>query len=283
MENAHPPQPPASDPAAGEPASSSPASPSAPGATAAPGSPSPPAQATAAPSEPEPTSLLGAFNEVLTQPLALARRAPRGGGARTHLNLVAGALTCFALYGAAAGVFQGGSQILVAALKAPLILAVSFLLCLPSLFVFGALAGVSWTWRRLAAVSVGFLATLGLLMLGMLPIGWLFSQSSRYLTAAVWLHVFIWALALLFGWRFLSEVLRDSGARGGAGFWLILFWLVSLQVTTVLRPVLWRDSGAPLFAGGKLFFLEHLGQVNDHDARQHPVAAPAARQPAPAR
>lgn len=187
--------------------------------------------------------------------------------------LLAGALVGFLLYGAVAGLFQGGSQILVAAFKAPIIVAMALALCLPSLYVFSALAGARWSKKRLVATVSGFAATLGLLLAALLPIAWLFSVSSRYLASAVWVHVLMWGISLVFGWRFLGRALKESGAGGGMVLWLFLFGFVSLQVATFVRPVLWRAPKEPLFEQGKMFFLEHFGNVLDHDEAQQKKAA----------
>ncbi len=207
----------------------------------------------------EPRGLLGSFDQLLTEPLALLERA------RPPLvPLLAGAIVGAGLYGAAAGFFQGGWQILLAGLKAPLILAMSLLLCLPSLYVLSSLAGARWTLRTFLATVAGFAATLALLLLALLPIGWLFSVSSRYLGSVVWLHLLLWALALILGWRFLGRALAAAGAHGGTVVWLFLFALVSLQVATFLRPILWRQPKAPLFHfGEKMSFPEHFDHVLD--------------------
>ncbi|MFL6293210.1 MAG: hypothetical protein ACJ759_20135 [Thermoanaerobaculia bacterium] len=183
----------------------------------------------------------------------------------------------FLLYGAVAGLFQGGSQILVSAFKAPIIVGLALALCLPSLYVFSALAGARWSKRQLVATVSGFAATLGLLLAALLPIAWLFSVSSRYLASAVWVHVLMWGISLVFGWRFLGRALRESGAGGGMVLWLFLFGFVSLQVATFVRPVLWRGANQPLFEQGKMFFLEHFGDVLDHDEAQQKKAAQAQR------
>lgn len=214
-----------------------------------------------------PRGALGDLNELLKQPVALIRRTHRGGAAPVRLLL--GGLVCFALYGLAAGSLEGGASLALAAFKVPLIIIVTFLLCLPSLYVFGAMSGADWTGRRLLTVLSGFTATLGLMMVALLPISWLFSVSSRYLASAVWIHFFLWVLALAFGWRFLRVALRESGAQGGLFPWLVLFLFVSLQVATVLRPVLiWDEGRTALFTEGKMFFLEHLGRVFDRDEQK---------------
>jgi len=206
--------------------------------------------------------LLGTFNELLTRPLGLLERA-RGGGNASPLRLLAGSAVCYVLYGAAAGFFQGGGQIAVAALKAPLIILFALLLCVPSLYVFSAVAGAEWTRRTFPVVVAGFAGTLALILLALLPVNWLFSVSSRRLGSAVFLQFILWFLALGLAWRFLGQSLRVIGARGALVLWLFLFCIVSLQTATFLRPVLERKSGEPLFVSGKKSFLEQMGDIFD--------------------
>jgi hypothetical protein len=227
--------------------------------------PTAPADGTALATSPDvPGGFFGAFNELLNRPLALVHRARSGGRLGTG-KLFAGAFVCYVLYGLAAGCFTGGRNLLLAATKAPLVIALSFLLCLPSLYVFGAISGVAWSPRRLLALTAGFAGTLGLLLAGLMPVVWLFSVSSRYLGTAVWLHILLWLLTLAFGWRFLHLSLREAGANGIMLPWLLLFCIVSFQVATFLRPVLVRDPGEAFFATGKLSMFEHLGHIFDHD------------------
>lgn len=214
-----------------------------------------------------PRGLFGAFNELLTRPLALVQRG-RGGGRLGAGPLFAGALACFVLYGLAAGCFAGGREVVLAAVKTPLVVALTYLLCLPSLYVFGAMAGIDWSPRRLLAITSGFAGTLGLLMVGLVPVVWLFSVSSRYLATAVWMHILLWLLTLVLGWRFLRMALRETGAHGVMLPWLLLFCIVSFQVATFLRPVLARDPGEAFFATGKMSMFENLGRVFDHDEQQ---------------
>src|SRR3954462_3001770 len=166
------------------------------------------------PNVPQPRSLTGVFNELLIRPLAFLDRA-RNGGQASPFRMIAASTLCYALYGAAAGFFQGGDQILVAALKAPLIILFTLLLCLPSLYVFSAVAGAEWTRRSFLVVLAGFAATLALILLAILPINWLFSTSSRHVGAAAFFRFVLWLLALGLAWRFLGQGLRANGARGG--------------------------------------------------------------------
>ena len=144
-------------------------------------------------------------------------------------------------------------------MKAPLIVAGSALLC-ASLYVFGVLAGAPLTRARFAVTLTGFLGMLALVMAGLLPIEWLFSVSTESLAFVVWLHLALWTIAMIFGVRFLRAALPEVSA-GALMLWVGLFCLVSFQVTTFVRPTLWRDPNAAIVAHGKLFFLDHFKQA----------------------
>jgi hypothetical protein len=88
----------------------------------------------------------------------------------------------------------------------------------------------------------------------------------------VWLHLAIWVVSLVFANRFLRQVLADRASEGVSGFWLVLLCVVSLQVTTMVRPVLWRGPERPLIEGERLFFLEHFGRVIDPPAAKGAAA-----------
>ena len=199
--------------------------------------------------------------ERLLRPRANGEALEAEGGSCVRLLL--GAVVCFAAYGATAGLFQGGTQIGWSAVKTPLIVLGTALLCLPSLYVFSTLAGATLSPRRFAFVLSAFLALLGLLALGLIPINWLFSVSSRSLLFVVWLHMTAWLLAVALARRFLRSAFVDEGPRRAVGLWLVLFVVVSFQVTTCLRPVLWRDAAAPAFEGRRLSFMEHFSRVVD--------------------
>jgi hypothetical protein len=198
------------------------------------------------------------FERLLRPPEEGAAMEASGGAV---VRLLLGAVLCFAAYGATAGLFQGGAQVGWSAIKTPLIVLGTALLCLPSLYVFATLAGARLSPARFAFVVAAFLALLGLLALGLIPINWLFSVSSRSLLFVVWLHVGAWILAVRLARRFLRSVFADEGPRRAVGAWLILFVVVSLQVTTCLRPVLWRGANAPAFEGQRLSFMEHFARV----------------------
>jgi hypothetical protein len=59
----------------------------------------------------------------------------------------------------------------------------------------------------------------------------------------------------------------------------VLFAFVSLQVATFVRPVLWRGPDEPFFQSGKMFFLEHYGDVLEQDEAAAKAQEKKAAQP----
>jgi hypothetical protein len=206
-------------------------------------------------------TILSAMNRLLKTPNASLEEANEQPG-RHCFELLAGALLCFAAYAAAAGMFQGGASIALAILKIPLIVLASVALCVPSFYVFTALAGADYAPRQLAALLAGFCGVAGLLLLGLMPVTWVFSISSRSLAFVVWMHIVLWVMTVLAARHYLVRVTGKATATA-IGCWIIIVFFVSLQMTTSLRPVLWRAPNQPLFTSTKLSFFEHLGRVWD--------------------
>jgi hypothetical protein len=210
-----------------------------------------------------PTNVLAALDELLKRPAITVGRATGPDAARMSAYLGSAGLASSMIYGLAAGFFQGGTSLLVAMLKAPLVLAASVLLCVPSLYITSALLGAHLTGRRFWLAVAGFAGMIGILMLGLVPIVWLFSVSSRSLGFVTLLHTALWTLIVGFSARFLSLALRESGAQAPPFLWVVLFLVVSFQVATVFRPILWVGPDAGLFQSEKLFFMEHFSRIMD--------------------
>ncbi len=210
----------------------------------------PPTESELAQSPPR-AGLLGALDELLRRPDRFVTAADR----QSLRLVILGAILCAVAFGAAAGAFSGGFVVLNAALKAPLIVFGSLLFCLPSLYVFSSLAGVEIDHKSFLAVVVGLSGLVGLLLAAFLPVVWLFSVSSRSLTFVVALHLVFWTTILVYGHRFVR---RAFGGSRSLKAWFFLFFLVTLQVSTQLRPVL---TPGELVEQGKKSFLEHAEEV----------------------
>jgi hypothetical protein len=201
-------------------------------------------------------NVFDSMNQILKTPdVALSEK---NAGAHSAA-LLTGAVLCYVAYAAASGFFQGGWSVALAVLKMPTIILGSILLCLPSLYVFTALAGADFTPREFGRIVSAFCAIAGLILVAMVPVAWLFSVSTTSMRFVVWMHVFVWLAAILFARRMLLRT--PTRAHTVVGLWLILLFIVSLQMTTHLRPVLWRDEGEPIFATGKKTFLMHFGEL----------------------
>jgi len=210
-------------------------------------------------------NVITALNELLKRPADTMGHADQRPPSHSYL-LLGGAVACYVLYGAAAGLFQGGWSVAIAILKVPLIITASLLLCIPSLYVFTTLAGADYTPRAFAAGLAGFSGIVGLILVALMPIVWLFTVSSISLSFVVWMHVIVWAIALVFAARFLART--ASTVSSAVTLWVILIFFVSLQMTTTLRPVLWSGNGEPLFGNARESFFEHLGEVAKWDVKR---------------
>jgi hypothetical protein len=109
-----------------------------------------------------------------------------------------------ALYGAGAGFFAGGWQVLVAAL---------------------------------------------------VPIGWLFSVSSRSAGFLAFAHTVAWTVVALLGLRYLRVVLSPARGRAASVLWMVLLWMVALQLASWLGPVVHREAGQPAWELRRGFFV----------------------------
>jgi hypothetical protein len=209
-------------------------------------------------------NVLGSMNQLLKTPDA-ALSGETNVRAQS-IALLLGSLLCYVAYAAASGFFQGGWSVALAVLKMPTIILGSILLCLPSLYVFTALAGADFSTREFGRIVSAFCAIAGLILVAMVPVSWLFSVSTTSLRFVVWMHVIVWLAAILFARRMLLRT--TTSAHTVVGLWLVLLFVVSLQMTTHLRPVLWRDPGEPIFATDKKSFLTHFGDLGRRKTNQ---------------
>jgi hypothetical protein len=169
-------------------------------------------------------------------------------------TLAIGGLLC---YGFITGLFSGGMQLLWSPLKVLAVVLGSSLLCLPSLYIFVALAGIEVKPIQLIAHGSAGLALSSILLVGLAPVLFLFSVSTESLVFMGVLHLLLWSVAGSAGaQRFLKALgyLRSKNS-GYPVLWLWIFTLVLLQMSTTLRPIL--GSSEDLFSSEKQFFILH--------------------------
>jgi len=229
--------------------------------------PQPPPLEAPLPENPDMKSL---FEALLRRPQALiARLADGNPGTTRRFAIMAG--VSFLLFGLVLGCFAKHEQLWAAPAKITLGLLFSGVICFPSLYIFSTLAGARVSIPQLTACLAGALALAGLLLLGFAPAVWIFAESTDSLGFMGSLALAAWIIAVIFALRFLKSAIFATGGtqQGPLMIWSGVFLLVTLQMTTSLRPILGRSKTR--LTQEKMFFLQHWG--NTFGATLEPPAA----------
>lgn len=228
---------------------------------------------------PEKLDLKTLFEALLRRPHALvARLAEANHGATGRFALMA--VISIALFGFVLGCFAKNEQLWAAPAKITAGLIFSGVICFPSLYIFSTLAGARVSISQLAACLAGALALAGLLLLGFAPAVWIFAESTDSLGFMGTLAIGSWVIAVFFALRFLKSVITATGGtqRGPLFIWSVVFLLVTLQMTTSLRPILGRSEVR--LTQEKKFFMAHW--YDTFGASLTPQAEVKSALPAPA-
>ena len=217
------------------------------------------------PSPPDPplkddAPLLSLFEHLLKYPFSLVdniRNNEKPGGLIGKLSLVV--VASLLLFGVTLGSFSFHEQLWAAPVKTLFGVLFSAVICLPSLYIFTALTGTSLKLMEIVQGLVSALALTGALLLGFAPVLWVFSQSSESEPFFGFLVIATWLISVLFGTGFLMKMLKGSGTEnsGPVRIWVGIFLLVTLQMSTTLRPIIGRSD--TFFTTEKRFFLQHWG------------------------
>lgn len=177
------------------------------------------------------------------------------------------ALASILVFGLVLGTFAYGNQLWLAPLKLGGGLLFAGLICFPSLYIFSSLAGSNASAARMGGLLTGMLALSGLLLLGFAPALWIFAQGTASFGFMGFLAIASWLVALAFSFRFLRMALRETGATQNAPLmiWISIFLLVTLQLSTSLRPILGRSD--KFLTTEKKFFLQHWGDMMGENLR----------------
>ncbi len=228
---------------------------------------------------PEKLDLKSLFEALLRRPHALvARLAEPNHGATGRFAIMA--VVSILLFGFVLGCFAKHEQLWAAPAKITAGLIFSGLICFPSLYIFATLAGARVSISQLAACLAGALALAGLLLLGFAPAVWIFAESTDSLGFMGTLAIGSWVIAVFFALRFLKSVIFATGGtqKGPLAIWSIVFLLVTLQMSTSLRPILGRSEVR--LTQEKKFFLQHWGDTFGSSLKPQTAAKPAPEKPA---
>jgi hypothetical protein len=212
--------------------------------------------------------VVAAIDAILRHPRRIRCQLTQPGAAKLIARMLLVTVGCSLIYGVVVGTFSGGAQLWGAPAKIAAGLVVSALICLPSLYIFTCLSGSQAHLVEVCGLLAGLLMLMTILLIGFAPVAWIFSQSTESLAWMGTLHLLFWFVATLFGLRFLAAGFArpQAGLPWGYRAWVLIFLLVTAQMTTALRPIVGRaDTFLPR---EKQFFLEHwLNSVDAPDLR----------------
>lgn len=211
-----------------------------------------------------PVTILSVIEHLLKHPGRILHECQQG-RLQVPVRLLLSTLISFSIFGLLLGSFSGGTQLWASPLKVTLGIVVAVLICLPSLYIFSALDGLDARLSQISAVMLSAVALAGLLLLGFAPVIWVFSTSTESLAFMGFLGLIFWIIGLYFGSRLLLQAATSLGMQS-TGFlktWLAIFIIVTLQMSTSLRPLI--GTADTLLPEKKKFFLQHwvenLGNV----------------------
>lgn len=224
---------------------------------------------------PENPDFKSLFEALLRRPQALVTHLADGNHGATPRFAIMSAVS-FLLFGLVLGCFAKHDQLWASPVKITAGLIFSGLICFPSLYIFSTLAGARVSISQLAACLAGALALAGLLLLGFAPAIWIFAESTDSLGFMGTLGVGAWIIAVMFALRFLRSAIYTTGGtqKGPLTIWSIVFLLVTLQMTTTLRPILGRSPD--FLTQEKKFFLQHWAETFDKSLNQKTTTTPPA-------
>lgn len=207
----------------------------------------------------KPAGFLSVFETVLRRPgqilhaLAFEKRGLAGW---LGLMLVLG----LAVFGVLLGGFSGGMQWWAAPVKIVVGVLLSALICLPSLYIFLCLGGAEIRFSLACGLLLTALTLISLLLVALAPVVWLFTQATESVGFMGMLALGFWLVAACFGLHLLVRGAEQLGATstGYLVIWTMIFLLVTLQMSTALRPLLGRSE--QLLSGERKFFLEHWSE-----------------------
>jgi hypothetical protein len=213
------------------------------------------------------TNLRTAIDAILRQPARVTNHFRRDAKSGLIATFVLVAIIAGLVYGLIVGMFSGGDQLWAAPLKVAAGYLLSALICLPSLYIFSALAGSTAKFGEVCGLVAGMIALMTVLLIGFAPVAWVFSESTNSVGAIGTLHLVFWMVATFFGLRFLRVAFGSlTDKTGGLSVWVLIFVLVMLQMTTTLRPLV--GTATTFLPKEKKFFLSHWNDSMRTDVKQ---------------
>ena len=177
------------------------------------------------------------------------------------ITLILISVVSLTVFGLVVGTFSWGDQIWAAPLKIVSGLMFSALICLPSLYIFTCIGGLDARFSTVIGMLCSIVALSGLLLVGFAPVVWLFSVSSTSVVFIGFLLLALWMICVGFGFTLVFRAGKAMGMAntGHLMVWCIIFLLVTVQMTTTLRPIVGASETLINF-DEKKFFLQYWSE-----------------------
>ena len=177
------------------------------------------------------------------------------------VTLILISLVSLTVFGLVVGTFSWGDQIWAAPLKIVSGLMFSALICLPSLYIFTCIGGLEARFSTVVGMLCSIVALSGLLLVGFAPVVWLFSVSSTSAVFIGFMLLALWMICVGFGFTLVFRAGKAMGMTntGHLLVWCLIFLLVTVQMTTTLRPIV-GESDALFNFEEKKFFLQYWSE-----------------------
>jgi hypothetical protein len=204
----------------------------------------------------EPT-WLNVVDCLLKHPARVTHALAKDKSTRTTWILLGVLTLCMLAYGIIMGSFSGGEQWWVVPVKMVVGTFLSALICLPSLYIFASVSGSDRSFAEIAGLLLQCLALSAVLLVGLAPVAWIFSQSTNAAAFMGFLHLLFWGAGIAFGLLLMQTAFGylNDNRTSILKLWNLIFVLVVLQMCTALRPLVGEFEGYGL--QGKKFFVAH--------------------------
>ena len=202
------------------------------------------------------------LSKLLRKPLSIFHELETKDGLwKIPIMLILISVVSLTVFGLVVGTFSWGNQIWVAPLKIVSGLIFSALICLPSLYIFTCIGGLEARFSTVIGMLCSIVALSGLLLVGFAPVVWLFSVSSTSIVFIGFLLLALWMICIGFGFTLVFRAGKAMGMTntGHLMVWCIIFTLVTVQMTTTLRPIV-GESETLFNFDEKKFFLQYWSE-----------------------
>lgn len=204
-----------------------------------------------------PSGFFSTFETILRRPGGIIHHLANKPPGQLIRLLLGSSIACLLAYGVVVGTFSMGHNLWASPLKILFGVFFAGLICLPSLYIFSCLSNLKIRFSTVAGMLAAITCLASLVLVGFAPVVWIFSQSTGSVPFVGGLNLIIWSIALWFGLELMRKGASALGAAhtGHLKVWMGIFVLVTLQMTTTLRPIIGEQDA--FLSPEKKFFLVH--------------------------